>query len=491
MLAGKKFELKHMLLAILLAGVATVLPMRAFAQSVTLGWQAGTDPSIAGYDIYYGTTSQTYTNEVSVGDVGSATVSGLVPGVTYYFAATSFDAQNQQSAFSPEIVYTVPLPVTSPPTITGMQSTNAALAGQQVNFSVSATGTGSLSYQWMYNQNNLAGQTSANLTLMNVTPAQSGAYSVTVSDSNGSTNSSAANLTVYATTAATLTSTPVGKHQFALNIAGVPNYQYVVQASTDLVNWVPVATNVSPFTFADMNSSQYRQRFYRVAYGNSAAGSQVTDITNNLVAWYPLAGNLNDYSVNANNGVGAGTIAYTTGPANGTHTALAFDGTDTYVAANNTSAFVANSAITLTGWVHPNDMNLNYAGFGLRSPSDGPGAFYINLLANGQYQGRFRNSSGTAVDLGGSFATGSWIFVALTYDGSTLTLYANGVAVASAPASGNFGASNLPLYIGATGYTPTGSLPDYPMAGIRLYNAALSAAALQQLYSNGINSGIF
>jgi hypothetical protein len=81
--------------------------------------------------------------------------------------------------------------------------------------------------------------------------------------------------------------------------------------------------------------------------------------------------------------------------------------------------------------------------------------------------------------------------VGLTYDGSTLTLYANGVAVASAPASGNFGVGNVPLYIGATGYTPTGSLPDYPMAGIRLYNTALSAATMQQLYNNGISNGTF
>ena len=54
--------------------------------------------------------------------------------------------------------------------------------------------------------------------------------------------------------------------QYALIVAGVPGYNYVVQASTDLVNWVPVQTNTAPFTFVDTNASQFGQRFYRSVY---------------------------------------------------------------------------------------------------------------------------------------------------------------------------------------------------------------------------------
>ena len=51
--------------------------------------------------------------------------------------------------------------------------------------------------------------------------------------------------------------------QFALEVSGTTNSQYVVQASTDLVNWISVQTNKAPFTFVDTNASQFNQRFYR------------------------------------------------------------------------------------------------------------------------------------------------------------------------------------------------------------------------------------
>jgi hypothetical protein len=115
----------------------------------------------------------------------------------------------------------------------------------------------------MYNSNNIAAATNAVLTLNNITTAQAGSYYVTVSNSAGSTNSSAANLTVYPTTAATLTPASNVAGQFAFGVAGVTNYQYVVQASTNLLDWVSVQTNTAPFTFVDPNASQFSQRFYR------------------------------------------------------------------------------------------------------------------------------------------------------------------------------------------------------------------------------------
>jgi hypothetical protein len=62
--------------------------------------------------------------------------------------------------------------------------------------------------------------------------------------------------------AATLTPVPCVTGQFALNISGVTNDQCVVQASTNLVDWVSVQTNTVPFTFVDSDASQFSQRFY-------------------------------------------------------------------------------------------------------------------------------------------------------------------------------------------------------------------------------------
>ena len=74
-----------------------------------LAWNASTDPNVAGYNIYYGGASGVYTNEISAGNATNVTISGLVPGTTYYFAATTYDAVGMESPFSSEVSYLVPL----------------------------------------------------------------------------------------------------------------------------------------------------------------------------------------------------------------------------------------------------------------------------------------------------------------------------------------------------------------------------------------------
>ena len=53
---------------------------------------------------------------------------------------------------------------------------------------------------------------------------------------------------------------------FVLPYAAPPNKTYVLQASTDLVNWVPISTNTptnSPFNLTDPNAANFPRRFYR------------------------------------------------------------------------------------------------------------------------------------------------------------------------------------------------------------------------------------
>jgi uncharacterized repeat protein (TIGR03806 family) len=53
---------------------------------------------------------------------------------------------------------------------------------------------------------------------------------------------------------------------FQLQIAGPTGKTYVLQASTNLFNWVPIRTNVpasTPFTIVDPNATNFSRRFYR------------------------------------------------------------------------------------------------------------------------------------------------------------------------------------------------------------------------------------
>ena len=71
-------------------------------QSVTIGWTASTDPSVTGYNIYWGTVSGTYTDSVNAGTNTTVTISGLAAGSTYYFAARSSNAAGIPSSYTPE-----------------------------------------------------------------------------------------------------------------------------------------------------------------------------------------------------------------------------------------------------------------------------------------------------------------------------------------------------------------------------------------------------
>ena len=184
---------------------------------------------------------------------------------TATITVTVKDGQTKNNIVTRKFTVTVTKTSSRCPLLSSPLTNQVALIGQTKTFTVKATGSGTLKYQWKCNGTNLSVAASSALTLENVTVNQSGAYSVTVSDSNGSTNSTAS-LTVYATAAGTLVPAAHANGQYVMTVAGVPGCQYIVQASTDFVNWVPVQTNTAPFTFVDTNAGQFSRRFYRSVY---------------------------------------------------------------------------------------------------------------------------------------------------------------------------------------------------------------------------------
>ena len=96
-------------------GAFTVTVSQAALGNVTLNWTAPTQNEdgsplmdLAGYKIYYGTSSQSYDHEIDIGNPSVTTyvVDNLVPD-SYYFAATSFNTSGVESEYSGEAVRTV------------------------------------------------------------------------------------------------------------------------------------------------------------------------------------------------------------------------------------------------------------------------------------------------------------------------------------------------------------------------------------------------
>jgi len=75
----------------------------AHAAEITLAWDQNSEPDIAGYRIYYGQESHSYTNVVDVGNYTSCVIADLEDGETYYFVATAYNTDGFESGYSNEI----------------------------------------------------------------------------------------------------------------------------------------------------------------------------------------------------------------------------------------------------------------------------------------------------------------------------------------------------------------------------------------------------
>ena len=82
-----------------------------------------------------------------------------------------------------------------PPTITTQPQSQTVNLGAAAQFNVAATGVGTLTYQWLFNGNPVAGATATNLVIANAQTNDAGTYSVVV-DNGSQTTSSGALLTV-------------------------------------------------------------------------------------------------------------------------------------------------------------------------------------------------------------------------------------------------------------------------------------------------------
>jgi hypothetical protein len=169
---------------------------------------------------------------------------------------------------------TIPPPPTNSIQIVIQPQDQAGCRSHSANFTVSATGIGSLNYQWYFNTNNvITNATSASLTLTNLQAMHAGMYSVTVSDQNGPTNSRYARLTVHDPYTELEPQWYFDTYMVAgLYIGGQPGSNYVLKYTEDLSNsnwasWTPLKTNRVDSSgwwfFVDEESPFSPKRFYQ------------------------------------------------------------------------------------------------------------------------------------------------------------------------------------------------------------------------------------
>lgn len=170
----------------------------------------------------------------------------------------------------------------TPPGISGPPVNQTVTAGTNVSFKVTATGTAPLSYSWKFNTVAIPGANTSSLQLTNVQTTNSGTYSVTVSNSAGSTNASATLTVNAASVAPSISSQPVSltvsnaaSANFSVTAAGTAplSYQWL-KGTTALL----AATN-STYSIAAVTTNDAAG--YSVVITNSAGSitSSVATLT--------------------------------------------------------------------------------------------------------------------------------------------------------------------------------------------------------------------
>ncbi len=163
----------------------TVLPGQSASFSVSVG---GSAPF--GYQWFYNTSNAlagATSDTLGLTNVQPGAAGGYTVVVTNFVGATT-------SAPAWLMVNTNPLA----PVFTTQPASQVVLAGGAAGFSATVAGTAPLAYQWSKNGMPLPGATAAYLSLTNVQTADAGNYSLTVSNSVGTTTSSTVVLTVTA-----------------------------------------------------------------------------------------------------------------------------------------------------------------------------------------------------------------------------------------------------------------------------------------------------
>jgi hypothetical protein len=148
---------------------------------------------------------------------------------------------------------------TSAVSVSVQPANQSVTAGQMATFSVTATGTAPITYQWQKNGTNISGATAATYTTPTTSLADNGArFDLVVSNSAATVTSSSATLTVNPTTSApTITTQPANQTvtvgptaTFAVSATGTSPFSYQWQKNGANISAATAASYTTPATVA-------------------------------------------------------------------------------------------------------------------------------------------------------------------------------------------------------------------------------------------------
>lgn len=384
-------------------------------------------------------------------------------------------------------------------------------------FTVAASGTPPLAFQWKFYGTNLPGQTSNSLTLSPASPANAGPYSVTVSNVFGGTNV-AGNLI--------LTTSPIEPAEQVVLVGerAVFNVTMPATSSGYTYQWrrnggnLPGATDatltIPPATLAD-DSANYTVVATLGAYAATSApvALHVLPVPASAYAGLVLAdgpagywrlGEANGATTAADQtgfhpGAYVGYLGYELGQPGAivgdANSASSFTSAQNYLNVPYSAQLVRTNGFTLEVWVKPNSLGARQTLIG--SYGGLPNAGYeLAIAATGNWVFRtsenLNPSAPTWNDLTvGTPVAGEWTHVVATYDGAVKRLYTNGV-LAGTQTIGFRVAAGIETRVGAgnPGVAPTTGF-EGTLDEVAIYARPLSADQVRDHYFLGaVGAGV-
>ena len=183
---------------------------------------------------------------------------------------------------------------------------------------------------------------------------------------------------------------------------------------------------------------------------------------------------VNDLSGNGNVGTFSGDVSWS--PAkfgNGVY----FAGDTDYISIGDKATLENLTQVTLLAWCNPTNVT------GQKCLIDKASKYHLELY-NTQARIRTWANSADVIVVSDNLviAIGVWSCVVGTYDGANNKIYVNGIFYNSGAQTGTITGSTAPVAIGA--YSTTPSVLEFPgiMDHVMMWNRALTATEVQQLY---------
>jgi hypothetical protein len=242
--------------------------------SVTLAWNTNSDSVTRGYNVHYGTASQTYTSVASAGSVPAVTITNLTPGTTYYFAVGAYGSAGIEGPLSSEISYAVPVsrPVLPAIALTSPAGGATYVAPANVSLAAGVTTNGhTISNVQFYRGTTMLGQDASSPYSMVWSNVAAGTYSIFARityDGTSTLDSAPVSFTVGAAGSVVLNMLINPSRQVVLSGTGQANHTFDVQATSNLKTWSSIGsgTNSSTgaFQFTDPSKATNKFRSYRL-----------------------------------------------------------------------------------------------------------------------------------------------------------------------------------------------------------------------------------